>query len=31
VRDALREIGIMSDSVVDFGQAREAIKAACPT
>lgn len=30
VRDALREIGIMSDSVVDFGQAREAIKSRMP-
>jgi hypothetical protein len=30
VRDALREIGIMSDSVVDFGQAREALKGRMP-
>lgn len=30
VRDALREIGIMSDSVVDFNQAREAIKSRMP-
>lgn len=30
VRDALREIGISSDSVVDFGQARDAIKARMP-
>jgi hypothetical protein len=30
VRDALREIGIMSDSVVDFGQAREAVKSRMP-
>jgi hypothetical protein len=30
VRDALREIGIVSDSVVDFGQARDAIKARMP-
>jgi hypothetical protein len=30
VRDALREIGIMSDSVVDFNQAREAIKGRMP-
>lgn len=30
VRDALREIGIISDSVVDFRQAREAILARMP-
>jgi hypothetical protein len=30
VRDALREIGISSDSVVDFRQARDAIKARMP-
>ncbi|MGM9427506.1 hypothetical protein [Hydrogenophaga sp. MI9] len=30
VRDALREIGISSDSVVDFAQARDAIKARMP-
>ncbi len=30
VRDALREIGISSDSVVDFGQAREAVKSRMP-
>lgn len=30
VRDALREIGISSDSVVDFSQARDAIKARMP-
>ena len=30
VRDALREIGISSDSVVDFNQAREAIKSRMP-
>lgn len=30
VRDALREIGIVSDSVVDFGQARDAVKARMP-
>jgi hypothetical protein len=30
VRDALREIGIVSDSVVDFVQAREAIKGRMP-
>ncbi|MGS5084899.1 hypothetical protein ACVC7V_00160 [Hydrogenophaga sp. A37] len=30
VRDALREIGITSDSVVDFTQAREAIKGRMP-
>lgn len=30
VRDALREIGISSDSVVDFNQAREAIKGRMP-
>jgi hypothetical protein len=30
VRDALREIGIMSDSVVDFRQAREAIVSRMP-
>jgi hypothetical protein len=30
VRDALREIGISSDSVVDFSQAREAIKGRMP-
>jgi hypothetical protein len=30
VRDALREIGITSDSVVDFGQARDAVKARMP-
>jgi hypothetical protein len=30
VRDALREIGISSDSVVDFQQARDAIKARMP-
>lgn len=30
VRDALREIGIVSDSVVDFVQARDAIKARMP-
>lgn len=30
VRDALREIGVMSDSVVDFAQAREAIKSRMP-
>jgi hypothetical protein len=30
VRDALREIGISSDSVVDFTQAREAIKGRMP-
>lgn len=30
VRDALREIGIVSDSVVDFGQAREAVKSRMP-
>lgn len=30
VRDALREIGISSDSVVDFNQARDAIKARMP-
>lgn len=30
VRDALREIGILSDSVVDFNQAREAIKGRMP-
>ncbi len=30
VRDALREIGIVSDSVVDFNQAREAIKSRMP-
>lgn len=30
VRDALREIGIVSDSVVDFNQARDAIKARMP-
>src|SRR5690606_2735406 len=30
VRDALREIGIVSDSVVDFVQARDAIKGRMP-
>ncbi|MCV0439500.1 MAG: hypothetical protein K5880_12785 [Hydrogenophaga sp.] len=30
VRDALREIGITSDSVVDFSQAREAIRSRMP-
>jgi hypothetical protein len=30
VRDALREIGISSDSVVDFSQARDAIKSRMP-
>ncbi len=30
VRDALREIGIVSDSVVDFEQARDAVKARMP-
>lgn len=30
VRDALREIGIVSDSVVDFNQARDALKARMP-
>lgn len=30
VRDALREIGIVSDSVVDFNQARQAIKGRMP-
>jgi hypothetical protein len=30
VRDALREIGISSDSVVDFNQARDAIKSRMP-
>ena len=30
VRDALREIGIMSDSVVDFTQARDAVKSRMP-
>ena len=30
VRDALREIGISSDSVVDFHQAREAVKSRMP-
>lgn len=30
VRDALREIGIMSDSVVDFAQANEAIRGRMP-
>lgn len=30
VRDTLREMGIVSDSVVDFGQAREAIKGRMP-
>lgn len=30
VRDALREIGIQSDSVVDFNQAREALKSRMP-
>ena len=30
VRDALREIGISSDSVVDFNQARDAIKGRMP-
>ncbi|TNF60622.1 MAG: hypothetical protein EP306_08360 [Burkholderiales bacterium] len=30
VRDALREIGIVSDSVVDFAQARDAIQARMP-
>jgi hypothetical protein len=30
VRDALREIGISSDSVVDFDQARDAMKARMP-
>lgn len=30
VRDALREIGISSDSVVDFAQARDAIKSRMP-
>lgn len=30
VRDALREIGIVSDSVVDFVQARDAIKSRMP-
>ncbi len=30
VRDALREIGIASDSVVDFGQAREAVASRMP-
>jgi hypothetical protein len=30
VRDALREIGITSDSVVDFGQARDAIRSRMP-
>jgi hypothetical protein len=30
VRDALREIGISSDSVVDFGQARDALKGRMP-
>ncbi len=30
VRDALREIGVLSDSVVDFHQAREAIKGRMP-
>jgi hypothetical protein len=30
VRDALREIGVSSDSVVDFGQARDAIKGRMP-
>jgi len=30
VRDALREIGISSDSVVDFSQAREALKSRMP-
>lgn len=31
VRDALKEIGISSDSVVDFRQAREAIKSRMPS
>jgi hypothetical protein len=31
VRDALREIGISSDSVVDFQQARDAIKSRMPS
>ncbi len=30
VRDALREIGISSDSVVDFNQARDAVKSRMP-
>lgn len=30
VRDALREIGVMSDSVVDFDQAREAVRSRMP-
>ena len=30
VRDALREIGIMSDSVVDFEQARQAVRSRMP-
>ncbi|MEZ5664265.1 MAG: hypothetical protein R3E94_12190 [Burkholderiaceae bacterium] len=30
VRDSLREIGIVSDSVVDFGQARDAIRSRMP-
>ncbi|KRC10387.1 hypothetical protein ASE11_20415 [Hydrogenophaga sp. Root209] len=30
VRDALREIGVLSDSVVDFEQAREAIRSRMP-
>ena len=30
VRDALREIGISSDSVVDFSQARDAVKSRMP-
>ncbi|MGE0351123.1 hypothetical protein [Hydrogenophaga sp.] len=30
VRDALREIGITSDSVVDFNQAREAVRSRMP-
>ena len=30
VRDALREIGIMSDSVVDFAQAKDAVRSRMP-
>ena len=30
VRDALREIGVMSDSVVDFEQARQAVRSRMP-
>jgi hypothetical protein len=30
VRDALREIGVLSDSVVDFEQAREAVRSRMP-